>query len=102
MEEAAGPAHGAGRPLKGLALPALGWAEHTTLRANRAALFEEPNKTSSLPGALNHLAHLSKSYQVPVSAGSLREPTSPPPPPIFFLITYTLLATLSHTSTDCY
>lgn len=87
MEEAAGPAHGAGRPLKGLALPALGWAEHTTLRANRAALFEEPNKTSSLPGALNLLAHLSKSYQVPVSVGSLLEPTSPPPPhQSFFLL----------------
>ena len=84
MEEAAGPAHGAGSPLKGFALPALGGAEHTTLRANRAALFEEPHKTSFLPGALNLLAHLSKSYQVPLSAGSLPEPTSPPPPTNLF------------------
>lgn len=82
MEEAAGPAHGA-ETVERLALPALGWAEHTTLRANRAALFEEPNKTSSLPGALNLLAHLSKSYQVPVSVGSLLEPTSPHPTNLF-------------------
>lgn len=37
MEEEAAPAHGAGETIEGLALPALGGAEHTTLRVYRAA-----------------------------------------------------------------
>lgn len=72
-----------GETVEGLALPALGGAEHATLRPYSSATLEAPHKTSLSWSAL-FLAHLSKSCQIPLSAGSLPHLTSSS---VFFLIT---------------
>lgn len=64
-----------GETIKGLALPALGGAEHASLRPYNSAPLE-PHKTFSLLDQSTFLPTCPKSCQVQLSTGSLPELTT--------------------------